>query len=206
MEGKATTIATPQGGKPKRRMRNYLLDARFQLKYTSMVVVVTLSVASVLGYFAYDFSTALTEAMSLEQAMSSGADAEAIASIERMAQEQDRKVLVSILMGIGALGLALGLTGIIVTHKLVGPAYKLRLLLTEVAEGKLKVSGRLRKGDELQELFEAFAHMIDSMRAGQARDIAQLDEAIRRARAEGVSEESLESIREVRDRMRASLD
>ncbi len=206
MEAKAQTIATPQGGKPKRKLRNYLLDARFQLKYTSMVVAVTLSVASVLGYFAYDFSTDLTDAMSLEQAMAAGADAESIASIERMAKEQDRKVLISILMGVGVLGLALGVTGIIVTHKVVGPAYKLRLLLGDVAEGKLKLAGRLRKGDELQELFEAFAHMVDSLRASQAREIAQLDDAIARARAAGLSEESLAAICEVRDRMQSALD
>jgi len=32
----------------KRRLRNYLLDPRFQFKYTSYVVIVTLVVASVL--------------------------------------------------------------------------------------------------------------------------------------------------------------
>ncbi|MBC7171986.1 MAG: hypothetical protein H5U40_06160, partial [Polyangiaceae bacterium] len=192
--------------KPKRKLRNYLLDARFQLKYTTMVVAVTLSVASVLGYFAYDFSTDLTEAMNLEQALAMGADAESIASIERMARDQDRKVAASILAGIAVLGIALGLTGIIVTHKVVGPAYKLRQLLGEVADGKLKLAGRLRKGDELQDLFEAFAHMVESLRSSQAREVAQLDDAIARARAAGVSEESLEAFSEIRDRMHAAID
>jgi methyl-accepting chemotaxis protein len=206
MEAKAHTIGAPQGGKPKRKLRNYLLDTRFQLKYTFMVVAVTLAVASVLGYFAYGFSTDLTDAMMLERAMEGGADAESIASIERMAIEQDRKVLASILLGIAILGVALGVTGIVVTHKVVGPAYKMRLLLAEVAEGKLKLNGRLRKGDELQELFEAFAHMVDSLRAAQAHEVAQLDDALARARADGVSDESLKPITEVRDRMQASID
>ncbi len=206
MEAKAQSIPAPQGGKPKRKLRNYLLDTRFQLKYTSMVVAVTIAVASVLGYFAYDFSRDLTESMNLRQVMEAGADAESIASIERMAEAQDRKVAFSILAGIAILGLTLGLTGIVVTHKVVGPAYKMRLLLAEVAKGKLKLNGHLRKGDELQELFEAFANMVDSLRAAQAREVAQLDDAIARARAAGVSDESLEAISEVRDRMRAALD
>lgn len=206
MEAKAQTMSAPKGGKPKRKLRNYLLDARFQLKYTSMVVVVTLAVASVLGYFAYDFSTDVTEAMNLERALEMGADEAAIAAIERAAQEQDRKVLFAIVSGILVLAVALGLTGIVVTHKVVGPAYKMRLLLTEVAEGKLKLAGRLRKGDELQELFEAFARMVEALRAAQAQEIARLDEAIAKARAAGVPEESLQAIAEVRDRMQAALD
>jgi methyl-accepting chemotaxis protein len=207
MEAKPQTMAAPQGGKPKRRLRNFLLDARFQLKYTSMVVAVTLAVASILGYFAYGFSTDVTQAMNLEKVMDAdGADAAVIASIEREAEEQDRKVLLSIIAGIAFLGLSLGFTGIVVTHKVVGPAYKLRLLLNEVAEGKLKLAGRLRKGDELQELFEGFALMVESLRTAQAREVAQLDDAIAQARAAGISEEGLRTIVEVRDRMQAALD
>src|SRR5690606_2190346 len=161
------------------------LDAPFQLKYTGMVVVVTLAVASVLGYFAYGFSTDLTESMSLRQAVQMGADADSVDSIRRMAEAQDQKVLLAILGGIVLLGVALGITGIIVTHKVVGPAYKMRLLLGEVAAGRLKLTGHLRKGDELQSLFEAFAHMVESLRAAQTREIDELERALAHARAAG---------------------
>lgn len=40
-------------GKPKRYMRNFLLDKRFQLKYTLAVVVITAILALILGWFLY---------------------------------------------------------------------------------------------------------------------------------------------------------
>ena len=135
-----------------------------------------------------------------------------IETVERMyteegwAEAQDRKVLYSILGGILALALVLGLIGIIVTHKVVGPAYKMRLLLNQVADGKLKLAGRLRKGDELQELFEAFANMVESLREAQAREVAELDAAIEQARESGASDEALAHLTEVRDRMAMTLE
>ena len=54
------------GDKKQRKVKNYLLDRRFQLKYTGMVLLVTIAVASVLGYVAYDFSRGQTEAFTAQ--------------------------------------------------------------------------------------------------------------------------------------------
>ncbi|MCB9599507.1 MAG: hypothetical protein H6721_08910 [Sandaracinus sp.] len=206
MSANAETRPVPQGAPPKRRLRNYLLDTRFQLKYTGMVVLVTVAVASVLGWFAYDHSKGQTESMALNIALQPDLDPDVAANLEGWAEAEDRKVLLSIVLGILGLALALGFTGIIVTHKLVGPAYKMRLLLNQVADGKLKLQGRLRKGDELQELFEAFANMVESLREAQAREVAELDAALAHAKETGVSDADLKAIQEVRDRMNAALD
>jgi methyl-accepting chemotaxis protein len=206
MSANAETRPVPQGAPPKRRLRNYLLDTRFQLKYTGMVMIVTVAVASVLGWFAYDHSRGQTESMSLTIAMQPDLNPDAAADLEGWARAEDTKVLWSIILGILGLAIALGFTGIIVTHKLVGPAYKMRLLLNQVAEGKLKLQGRLRKGDELQELFEAFANMVESLREAQAREVAELDAAIAHAKEAGIDERDLRAIQEVRDRMNAALD
>ncbi|MCB9627335.1 MAG: hypothetical protein H6725_08185 [Sandaracinaceae bacterium] len=205
MTSQAPTASPPQGGKPKRHLRNYLLDPRFQLKYTGMVVLVTVVVASVLGSIAYRSSKAQTESLTIQMAMME-IDAPLQGSLEEMSAERDREVLLNIVGGIVLMGVILGLTGIIVTHRLVGPAYKLRLLIHEVASGKLKIMGKLRKGDELQEVFEAFAEMITSLRAAQAKEIAELDAAIAHAREAGVPMEHLEAIQGVRDRMQAAID
>src|SRR5690606_40241813 len=39
------------GQSPKRRIRNFLLDARFQLKYTGAVVAVTVIVTGLVGFW-----------------------------------------------------------------------------------------------------------------------------------------------------------
>ena len=61
-------------------------------------------------------------------------------------------------------------------------------------------------GDELQELFEAFAHMVEALRSAQADEVAALDAAIADAKSGGLSDEALAGIVAVRDRMQATLD
>jgi nitrogen fixation/metabolism regulation signal transduction histidine kinase len=191
---------------PKRQLRNYLLDKRFQLKYTGMVVGVTLVVASILGALAYRESKGQTEAMQIQLAMQPDLDPQAAASLEAFGRERDRQILAGIIGGIAVLTIALGLTGIVVTHKMVGPAYKMRMLLAKVAAGALKVDGSLRRGDELQDVFAAFNDMIGNLRARQASEIALLDEALAKAAATGTPEEVLRIFRQVRDQMQAELD
>jgi nitrogen fixation/metabolism regulation signal transduction histidine kinase len=129
-----------------------------------------------------------------------------VRDLESYSEAADRKVALSIVLGVLLLALALGATGIIVTHRLVGPAYRLKRLLRDVRDGRLVVRGRLRKGDELQDIFEAFQEMIVSLRSGQERQIAMLEAAIERARVAGVPADAIADIESVRDRMRAALD
>ena len=172
-----------------------------------MVIGVTLTLATILGGFAYSASKGQTESLEITMMMNATAlDQSTMDMIHRDAQERDRNTLMAIIFGVTLLTVALGITGIIVTHKVVGPAYKLKLLLRQVGEGKLKLFGHLRKGDELQDVFEEFASMITSLRSAQTEEIADLDAAIAKCRADGVSEEDLASIQRVRDRMQRALD
>jgi len=196
----------PGAGAPKRKLRNYLLDKRFQLKYTGMVVGVTLVVASILGALAYRESKGQTEAMQIQLAMQPDLDPQAVASLEAFGKERDGQILASIIGGIAVLVIALGCTGIVVTHKMVGPAYKMRLLLAKVAAGHLRVDGSLRKGDELQDVFNAFNDMVNTLRSRQAGEIALLDDALVKAEHGGTPTEVLKTFREIRERMQAELD
>jgi nitrogen fixation/metabolism regulation signal transduction histidine kinase len=100
----------------------------------------------------------------------------------------------------------IGVLGIYFTHKVAGPVYKMKLLLKEVADGKLRVAARLRKGDELQEFFDVFAHMVDSLRQRQVEEVERLDAAIETARKTGASEEAIAKVLVVRDEMKRALD
>ena len=196
-----TSGGQASGGPPKRRLRNYLLDARFQLKYTGMVVGVTLVVATILGYVAYEQSRGQTEMMQLNL-MESGATE---AFIQEAADEYDRNLLLGILGGISILVVSLGVTGILVTHRVVGPAYKLKSLFNYVADGHLKLYGKLRKGDELWDVFLAFESMINKLRANQEREIEQLESVIERARSAGSDAAVIADLERLRDRMADEL-
>jgi methyl-accepting chemotaxis protein len=180
----------------------------FQLKYTAMVVGVTVIVASVLGTLAYSYSTGQTQMLSIQKLEAKGdsADERFITDLEHYAHEADRKVALGIVGGVLLLAVALGLTGIIVTHRLVGPVYRVKQLLHEVSDGHLRAEGRLRKHDELQDLFVAFQDMVTSLRSAQEREIAQLESAIEKARQAGLRKDAIDALLETRDRMRAVLD
>jgi nitrogen fixation/metabolism regulation signal transduction histidine kinase len=208
MTAEAQRLSHSNRAHPPRKLRNYLLQPKFQLKYTSMVVGVTVVVASVLGYYAYQYSTGQTQLLSIErmETRGSAADKQFIDDMERYARDADRKVLLAVLGGIGVLALALAVTGIIVTHRLVGPAYRLKQLLGHVSGGRMQTIGKLRKHDELQDVFEAFQHMVASLRAAREQDIEDIDRALAAARGAGLPEESLTALRALRDRLRAALE
>jgi methyl-accepting chemotaxis protein len=201
----------PRSGGPqaKRRLRNYLLVPSFQLKYTAMVVGVTLVVASVLGVLAYNYSTGQTQMLTIRKVEAQGEviDDRFIRALEQYGQEADRKVAEGIVGGVLLMTIALGITGILVTHRLVGPVFRLKSWVREVRDGRLRAdSGRLRKHDELQDLFEAFQAMVVSLRASQEREIAQLDQVIEIARGSGLDPEAVATLVATRDRMRAVLE
>jgi methyl-accepting chemotaxis protein len=208
MTAEAQSLSPPRHTHPPRKLRNYLLEPKFQLKYTSMVVGVTVLVASVLGYYAYQYSTGQTAMLNIERqdAKGSAADAQFFASLDRYARDEDRKVLYGVLGGIGVLALALAFTGIVVTHRLVGPAYRLRQMLKEVSAGRLRTAGKLRKHDELQDVFVAFQNMVTSLRVAREGDIESVERALEAATKGGAAPELLESLSALRDRLRASLE
>jgi hypothetical protein len=190
-----------------RKLRNYLLDPKFQLKYTSMVVGVALAVGGVLGYEAYKYSTGQTELLNIQKMESRGADVDApfLRDLEAYSRAADRQVLTAIIGGVAALALALGVTGIVVTHRLVGPAFRLRQLFGQVTGSRIRPVGNLRKHDELQEVYGAFQEMIGRLRAMRAEDVQDLDLAIEKAEEAGMPGDLIESLKNLRDRIRGSL-
>ena len=194
------------GEKRQRRVKNYLLDRRFQLKYTGMVLLITIAVAGVLGYVAYDFSKGQTEAFTMQLAAQPDLDPAMPNDLEQLAKQEDRKVRNAIIVGVLLMTLALGITGIIVTHRVVGPAYRMRRLFEHVGEGHLEVTTGIRKGDELQDLYRSFAEMVESLREQRAEDIERLEDTLIKMEAAGVQSAYVTELRAVLDRLRKSVD
>jgi nitrogen fixation/metabolism regulation signal transduction histidine kinase len=209
-----------------RRKKSYLLDPRFQLKWTSYLVFVVLFVMTGLGYIIGRTAGRASDTASLavkqaekafEESKSNniltrrtmqlaGGDNPALQMVmdeslnEVDAQSEknlaevrsvqasiasNRKNLQLLLLGAGAslVGL-LALMGILITHRIVGPVHKMKRLLRRVSTGRLVVDERLRRGDELEDLFDTFLQMTYSLRAMQAARLATLDATLRRAEAQ----------------------
>ena len=101
--------------------------------------------------------------------------AEALRAKAVSMEEQQRIFLVGLWIMLSLMVLAIGVAGIVFTHKIAGPVFKMKRLLRQVGEGKLVLRERLRKGDELQHFFEAFEKMVDALREHQKGEISKVD-------------------------------
>jgi nitrogen fixation/metabolism regulation signal transduction histidine kinase len=233
----APTAAAP--AKPpqyKRSVKNYLIDSRFQLKYTGMILGLAVVISAFLGIFLWQTSGEVVQEsqkvveqskkvsdvvkMSIKDDPVYGDNPELAQAFNSAAAEQDNKILeqqaalvrqqrTMLYTLVGALALMvffIGVLGIFITHKVAGPIYKMKLLLKQVADGKLKVAARLRKGDELQDFFDVFAHMVQSLRDRQLREVEELDRAIETAKTGGASDPVLEKFSSIRDEMKRAVD
>jgi nitrogen fixation/metabolism regulation signal transduction histidine kinase len=233
-----TMSAAAQAKPPqyKRSVKNYLIDSRFQLKYTGMILGLSIVISAILGIFLWQTSGEVVQEsqkvveqskkvsdvvkMSIKDDPVYGDNPDLAQAFNSAAAEQDNKILQQqaalvrqqhnmLYTLVGALAVMvffIGVLGIFITHKVAGPIYKMKLLLKQVADGKLKVAARLRKGDELQDFFDVFAHMVERLRERQLQEVEQLDGAILAAKGEGASEASVQKLVGVRDEMKRALD
>lgn len=244
--------------RPKRKIRNFLLDPKFQLRYAALLAGSAGALLMLLGSVVASTSTmAINEArastdlakLAVEQSARAVAEAEASARVLRLHQlslhdpespaaraieaeltrvdqtsraeldrvrslreralaQRDRvealrpRLLVWIGISGVAFVLALGAIGIIITHRVVGPAWRMRRLLAKVGSGVLRVDERLRRGDELGALFDAFVAMVDALRRAREDELAELDRAI--AKVE-VNSPAMAALQALRRRVRARL-
>jgi len=112
---------------------------------------------------------------------------------------RQRNLTLVIVLGLGALVLLVGAGSIVATHKIVGPVFRMKRLLREVADGRLNEPAPLRKGDELQELFEEYDRMVRAQKERRARLEEECEGARQRAQALGDPElgERLARLREL---------
>jgi hypothetical protein len=231
-----TNYPSAAPGRQKRSLRNLLLDSRFQLKYTGFLVLVAIVVSGLLGGFLYRTSReVIVESqrvveesrkvsdvvkMSIKDDPIYGQNPELAAAFTQASSESDKQIeeqskalvrqqqtmLYALVGSFAVLVLVIGCFGIWFTHKVAGPVYKMKMLLKQVGDGKLVFQGKLRKGDELQDFFEVFATMVDRLRERQAKEVEQLDAALKMAAQSGASQESIAKVQLVRDEMKRALD
>jgi sensor histidine kinase YesM len=232
----APTAAAAKPPQYKRSVKNYLIDSRFQLKYTGMILGLAIVISLFLGVFLWQTSGEVVQEsqkvveqskkvsdvvkMSIKDDPVYGDNPDLAQAFNSAAAEQDNKImeqqaalvrqqhtmLYTLVSALAVMVFFIGVLGIFITHKVAGPIYKMKLLLRQVADGRLKVQARLRKGDELQDFFDVFAHMVDSLRERQMKEVEEIDVAIETVKAGGASEGSLDKLVHVRDEMKRALD
>jgi nitrogen fixation/metabolism regulation signal transduction histidine kinase len=233
--------------RPQRKLRNYLLDPSFQLKFTAYLVTASLAIALLLGAFLWRSSqvllrqthdavdarsraaeashelgnVALSSALMAHvndphfgtelQARSAAIDKEY--EVERAAIEAQRAQLVrqqnwtwvGLLMALIAFIGFIAFAGIVFTHRIAGPIFRMKRMVAEIGQGKLVMPDRaLRPKDELHELFDALANMISRLRELQRQDLETLEKVSAEVERGGLSAPAAE-LRTLQSRLRERL-
>jgi nitrogen fixation/metabolism regulation signal transduction histidine kinase len=229
-----------------RSKKSYLLDPRFQLKWTSYLVIVVVLVMAGLGVVIAQTAgrTSDTAELAVKQAEKATAESRSSSILLRRSVEaagdptltkitedslaeedaksetnladvrarqadigRDRRNLQLTLVaaGVALVALLTGM-GIMITHRIVGPVHKMKRLLRRVSTGRLAIEERLRKGDELEDLFDTFLQMTYSLRAIQAARLKTLDATLKRAEATGAADEVIDGMRALRAQMVLGLE
>lgn len=155
-------------GATRRHKRRVIpvVDSRFQWKYTLVVTVLVLGIIALMGSFLYQAHLEHSQLLALE------AHPELLEKIT----QGDRIFLLYLVLMAAAIGVAVMMWGLIVTHRISGPLFVLRRHLNILAAGRYPEIRGLRKSDELEHFYVAFQDAITAMRERDLNRLDRLDE------------------------------
>ncbi len=169
--------SNPGHPKYKRKLSNYLLDKKLQLRYILVVTLLSGMIAGALGFMIYDQRHQSTQSIE-EDLQELVPDEEDIKSITGDYESEDRVLVYKMVAAGVGLVVILSLYLILMTHKVAGPLYKTSIYFDRMAQGRLSVVTPLRRGDMLQDFFEKFKNMHDTVRQRAIDDVAEMEQAI----------------------------
>lgn len=187
------------GGPPvyRRRLSNYLLDKRLQLRYVIVVSLLSAIICGVLGTLIYrqeqQASTFLEEDLK-ELTAGDASLRDFQAEVARDMESRD-KALVGKMIGAGVgLVLILSIYLVVMTHKVAGPLYKVSMYFDQMSRGRFAKVTPLRRGDMLQDFFSSFQETSEEMRKRMQADLDVMERAVKASRNANASGELAEAV------------
>lgn len=183
MTAESASAAT---GRPSAGRRTYVIDRGFQLKYTLLLMGLG---ATVSGLFATMMYLAHKDVQR---------DVPLTPELREQLAAAD-VTLLSLIVAIAVLMAgALGLLGVLITHRVAGPVFVMSHYVTTLARGRYPTMRPLRKNDELQAFFSRFQEALESMRTREANESAMLYRAVATLRG-ATSPEAQAALRELEE-------
>lgn len=181
-----------------KRRRQFIVDRSFQIKYTLLIALIGGGISAIFGGWMWNATVTSTELLDL------GATAEG----EMLRQEisSNMAYLPWLYIGITLLMMAaLGLLGVLITHRVAGPAFVMARYLGLVADGAYPSLRPLRKRDELKNFFDTFERAVFVLKDRDRDEAERIDAVIEKLEEGGASAEHLDVLRSIRDRKRESV-
>lgn len=176
----------------RRRLSNYLLDKRLQLRYVIVVTLLSTIICGVLGTLIYrqEQQASMFLEEDLKELTSGDANlTEFQAEVARDMESRDRALVIKMIgAGLG-LVVILSVYLVVMTHKVAGPLYKASLYFDKMAHGRFDKVTALRRGDMLQDFFSSFQETSDAMRGRMIEDLDVMERACKAARDANVGGE-----------------
>ena len=188
----------------RRQIRNYLLDRKVQLTIAAVMVVITSLLTAGLGMAWYTEVRNASAVIQVNAISALGADTATGLAAELASNDQNR-LLVLVAFGIALAFLVVGY-GIVMTHKIAGPLFKMKRHLGEIEQGRLGQLAGLRKGDQLQEFFVALERMQVALRGRAEADLQLLDHVVTAVDKGEDLHALLPELRQAAEAKRQSLD
>ncbi len=122
--------ATDAHGRPKRYVRNYLLDTGLQLRLASYLLAVAVALSVGLGWLLWSAYRETSRVIAL-------GDPDVGESIAQALAREDRWRMFLIAAALSAVLLTLLLASVVITHRIAGPAFVIARTCRAVADGSL---------------------------------------------------------------------
>lgn len=173
------------------KRRTYLIDRPFQLKYIFMLASIGAGSIGLFGVLVWWAHTAALEA---------GSGSEGFAGMT---------ILWLTVLAVVGTAVALGLFGLVFTHRVAGPVHVMNLYVEALAAGHYPRLRPLRKYDELKKFFDRFSHAVERIRSREADEAQTLARALAVFQPLATSEEAraaLQELEELHSRKREAVD
>jgi len=202
------STASPNGAAPqaKRKIRNFLIDRRFQLGWVARVAFVTAVILGVVGYFLFGTLAESTDMMVAQTLAVEGLAPSAQQAFIEQGAHDKRSTIIVLASGLIGLLVLLSLMTIVATHKIAGPAYKMKKLLSGIDGDHLQLWAKLRKGDELHDMFAQLEEMLRRLRESRHHEIEEIQAAVAALRGAGAPESSLAPLERIAESYRRSVE
>ncbi len=166
---------TASGAQPKLTRKSYLIDRGFQLKYTVLLVAAGALICALFGAMMY-----LVHLDSQRGLVAELSRLTPTLSPELALQLRESEVTLVSLIVVTTLLMAsaLGLFGVLVTHRVAGPVYVMSRYIGTLAQGRFPLMRGLRRNDELKSFFERFQSAVETLRQRELEEVKELEEAL----------------------------
>lgn len=152
--------------RPRFKRKQYLVNKGFQLKYIGLILALTFLTAALCSYVVY-----YTAMINLGEKLANVYPQGRLVSIVKIV---NFRILLSIIF----VTPLITIVGILLSHKIAGPIFRMEAFMKNMASGDLTSRLTLRQGDELMELAENIDSLGEVLRSSFQLQRSQMEKVI----------------------------